>query len=434
MCNSIWKDEVKCKKFPSLEGDIKTDVLIVGGGLCGVLCAYFLSWAGVDYKLLESDRIGNGISGNTSAKITALQGLTYNKLISSFGKDKAQLYLKANTEALERYAKMSKNIECDFTFKPAYTYTLRDRKVIEDEVFAIRSLGGKAEYVDKVSLPFEVLGAVKMPKQAQFHPMKFIDKISENLNIYENSRVIKISQNKAYTEKGSVTAKKIIIATHFPFLNLYGGYFLKMYQNRSYMMVLEDASDIDGMFVDEDMDGMSFRNHGSTLIVGAGGSRTGLYNPGIKKLDNFHKKYYPKTKKSHTWAAQDCMSLDSLPYIGKYSAVKSDLYVATGFNKWGMTTSMISALILRDMVMERENEYEELFSPQRSIMHRQLLCNGIEAVRNMASISTKRCSHLGCALKWNKYEHSWDCPCHGSRFDNTGNILDNPANKRGYHL
>ena len=206
MCDSIWKNEVKCKEFPTLEGNEKTDVLIIGGGLCGVLCAYFLSWAGVDYKLLEASRIGNGISGDTSAKITALQGLTYNRLINSFGRDKAQLYLNANHEALERYAQMSKNIECDFTFKPAYTYTLRDRIAIENEIRAIRSLGGIAEYVDDLPLPFEVIGAVRMPKQAQFHPMKFIDKISENLNICENSQVTKISRNIAYTEKGSVTA------------------------------------------------------------------------------------------------------------------------------------------------------------------------------------------------------------------------------------
>ncbi|MBQ4145361.1 MAG: FAD-dependent oxidoreductase [Clostridia bacterium] len=434
MCNSIWTEQIKYNEFPELIGEEKTDVLIVGGGLCGILCAYFLSWAGVDYKLVEAGKIGSGISGKTTAKISVLQGLSYSKLIPSFGREKAQLYLNANKEALERYTQMAKNFDCDFVFKPAYIYSLRSASSLEKEVRAIRSLGGMAEYVEKTTLPFQVVGAVKMPKQAQFHPIKFINKISENLNIYEHSRVTRISGNTAYTEKGSVKANKIIIATHFPFINIYGGYSLKLYQNRSYMMALDNITDIDGMYVDEDLDGMTFRNQGSTLIIGAGGSRTGTYNFGPEKLEHFLEKYYPETKKSYVWAAQDCMSLDGLPYIGRYSGIKPNMYVATGFNKWGITSSMIAALLLRDIIMERENEYAELFSPQRSIMHRQLLCNGVEAVKNMISLSTKRCSHLGCALKWNRYEHSWDCPCHGSRFDGSGNVIDNPANKSNRHL
>ena len=256
-----------------------------------------------------------------------------------------------------------------------------------------------------------------------------VEKISEKLNIYEDTFIYDIEPHLATFEGGKISAKKIIVATHFPFINKHGSYFLKLYQHRSYVSAYENAQKLDGMYVDEDMKGMSFRNYGDLLLIGGGDHRTGKQGGTWTELNEFAKKYYPDANQKYEWATQDCMSLDGVPYIGEYSKNTPDLYVATGFNKWGMTNSMISAKILCDMVQNKENEYAKVFSPQRSILKPQLLVNGFEACVNLITPTGKRCPHLGCALKWNKHEHTWDCPCHGSRFKSDGKLIDNPSTK-----
>ena len=231
----------------------------------------------------------------------------------------------------------------------------------------------------------------------------------------------------AVTDSGRIAAEKIIVATHFPFLNKHGSYFLKMYQHRSYVIALKNAPQIDGMYVDEAPAGMSFRTYGNLLLVGGGGHRTGKKGGSWPELQNFARRHYPDAVEKYRWAAQDCMTLDAVPYIGPYSASTSGLYVATGFNKWGMTSSMVSAMLLRDMVQGKENPCAPVFSPSRTILRPQLAVNAFEAAAGWLVPAARRCPHLGCGLKWNPHEHSWDCPCHGSRFTQDGKKLDNPA-------
>ena len=226
---------------------------------------------------------------------------------------------------------------------------------------------------------------------------------------------------------GRIWAEKVIVTTHFPFLNKHGSYFLKLYQRRSYVIALEHAANVDGMYIDEAEDGLSFRNHGNLLLVGGGGHRTGKQGGGWHELRNFAAKHYPQAIEKYHWATQDCMSLDGAPYIGPYSASTSGLYVATGFNKWGMTSSMVSAMILSDLVQEKEHPFAKVFSPSRSMFRPQLITNGWEAMVSLLTPTTRRCPHLGCALKWNSQEHTWDCPCHGSRFEEDGKRIDGPA-------
>ena len=201
-----------------------------------------------------------------------------------------------------------------------------------------------------------------------------------------------------------------------------------MYQERSYVIALENAPQLNGMYVDENKDGFSFRGYKELMILGGGTHRTGKPSDGWKKIREFAKIHYPTSKEIFSWATQDCITLDSIPYIGRYSKNTPNLYVATGFNKWGMTSSMIASLVLCDLINEKENKYSELFTPSRSILHPQLILNGIEAVGSLLTPAKKRCPHLGCALKWNPHEHSWDCPCHGSRFDEKGKLINNPSN------
>lgn len=426
MLNSVWTNDCKLPEFPRLEKDIKTDVLIVGGGMAGILCAYWLQREGVDYALIEADRIMGGVSRNTTAKITSQHGLVYHKLVRRFGPEIARAYWDINEMALDEYGKLGKTADCDFAEKDNYIYSVDMQELLE-ELAALEQAGIPAELVEKTGLPVDTAGAVCFKNQAQFHPLKFARQIAKDLNIYENTRAKEFVGNTVLTDGGRISAGKIIIATHFPILNKHGGYFLKLYQQRSYVLALANAGQVEGMYLDAKENGLSFRNCRELLLLGGGGHRTGKQGGNWAQLERFATKHYPQAREVCRWATQDCMSLDGMPYIGQYSKATPNLFVATGFNKWGMTSSMAAAMILKDLVQGKENYYAPIFSPQRGILHPQLLYNGAESVLNLLTPTKPRCPHLGCALKWNKAEHSWDCPCHGSRFDAGGKLLDNPA-------
>lgn len=268
---------------------------------------------------------------------------------------------------------------------------------------------------------------MKFERQAQFNPLKFLYAVSKDLNIYENTKLLEFLPDKITTNRGNVTAKKIIVATHFPILNKHGMYFIKMYQHRSYVVALKNASDVGGMYVDENEKGLSFRNYGDLLLLGGGSHRTGEKGGNRQELSAFAKENYPEAETVCQWAAQDCITLDGMPYIGQYSQNTPDLYVTTGFNKWGMTSSLVGAKILADAVCGKKNPYAELFSPSRSILHPRLASNLCKTVLNLLTPTVPRCPHLGCALKYNPQERSWDCPCHGSRFTEDKKLIDNPA-------
>lgn len=425
---SVWNDNSNIKRFSRLDRDINTDVLIIGGGMAGILTAYFLHQNGVKYVLAEKNRICSGTTQNTTAKITFQHGLIYHKLLKSCGKENARKYLQANKIAFEKYALMCRNIECDYEIKDNYVYSLNNRKKLEDEVRAVDKIGFRSEFCQRVRIPLKTEGAVKFPNQAQFNPLKFVSAIAEGLNIFEDTFVREMIGTTAITNRGTIHAKRVIVATHFPFINKHGSYFLKLYQHRSYVLGLKNAQEINGMYVDENHKGISFRNYGDLLLLGGGGHRTGEKGGGWNELKAFASRCYPHSQTQYYWAAQDCMSLDGIPYIGQYSGSTPNLFTASGFNKWGMTGAMVSAMILSDMIMGNRNNLAEIFSPSRSILKPKLFINGFKAVKNIITPTSKRCPHMGCALKWNKAEHSWDCGCHGSRFDENGKVLDNPAN------
>ncbi len=425
---SVWRNTIDLPHFPELTGDVKTDVLIIGGGITGLLCAYFLQERGIDYLLVEGDEICRGVTGNTTAKITAQHGLIYAELIKHKGMERAGLYLEANRKAVRKYAELAQQFACDFTEKTAYVYSVDNRKKLEKEAEAYRALGLDDEIVDTTELPFATAGAVRMKRQAQFHPLKFLAGMAQNLRIYEHSFVTQLMPGKAVTQQGTIAYQQVIFATHYPIDNKHGYYFLKLYQNRSYVIALEHASKIEGMYVDEASKGMSFRNYQDLLLIGGGSHRTGKKGGNWQELRQFAGKYYPNAVERYCWAAQDCIPLDKMPYIGVYSSAMPGCYVASGFQKWGITSAMVSAMLLTDMVQGIENPYTSVFHPGRSIFSGQLVCNVTESAINLLTPTVPRCPHMGCALKWNPVERSWDCPCHGSRFAQDGSLLDNPAN------
>ncbi|GAA0114937.1 FAD-dependent oxidoreductase [Clostridium senegalense] len=472
---SVWSESCKFKRREVLEKDIKTDILIIGAGIAGILTAYMLKQEGRDVVLIDAAEVVSGNTKNTTAKITSQHRLIYNKLISEFGEEKAKQYAKANELAIKRYKEIieERKIDCDFEEKSAYAYSLNEIDGLKEEVEAANKLGINAEFVEETKLPFKVDGTIKFNNQAQFNPLKFLKDISKDLIIYENTRALEIKENLVITNRGDITANNIVVATHYPIMNVPGYYFLKMHQERSYVLALENASDVEGMYIDINKDGYSFRNYKDLLLLGGIGQRTGENEIGgsYDELRRIAKELYPESKEKYHWSAQDCITVDGIPYIGRYSDETPNIYVATGFNKWGMTSSMVSAMIISDMILEKENDFSEIFSPKRfdllssinnitkdigetakNFIAQKIYIpsSRIEHIKNGHAgiveyngekvgvyknndgkefvVSTK-CAHLGCQLHWNADELTWDCPCHGSRFDYKGRLIGSPATK-----
>lgn len=429
MQESIWKQEIRLPEYPTLGGGAKTDVLIIGGGMAGLLTAHALTRAGVNCLVIDAGRIAGGVTGNTTAKITSQHGLVYQKLLRQSGEEIARGYWEANQAALWEFRTLAGQIPCDFEAKDNYIYAREDCSQVDAELEALFRLKIPAEYAQDLPLPIPTAGAVCFREQAQFHPLKFLAGIVGNLNIREYTRAYRIEKGMVLTNRGRIRAEKIIVATHFPILNRRGLYFMKQYQDRSYVLALEGAQQVDGMYLDGEGSGLSFRNQGEFLLLGGGSHRTGGKTRGWEPLSVFARAHYPGTREVCRWAAQDCVTLDCIPYIGQYSPRTPWLYVATGFNKWGMTSSMVSAMVLAEQIQGRESPWGGIFDPARPVKWAPLGKNAWDSAVNLLTPTRPRCPHLGCALEWNPFEHSWDCPCHGSRFSRSGALLDGPAVK-----
>ncbi|WP_316248737.1 FAD-dependent oxidoreductase [Zongyangia hominis] len=471
---ALWRDQADLPQFPALSGDYEAEVAIIGGGMAGILTAYLLRERGVEAVVLEADRVASGQTQNTTAKITSQHGLIYHKLMETMGEELARQYAKANEEAIASYRDIiaKENIDCHFEERDAYLYSLREMNPLVREAEAAAKLGIAASFTTQTELPFPVQGAVRFEGQAQFHPLLFLRSIVEGLSIFERTRVQTVEEDQLVTDKGTVRAKHIVFACHYPFLNAPGYYFMRMHQERSYVLALDHAMQVKGMYlgIDED-DGWSLRSAEGLLLFGGGNHRTGE-NRGGGKYNMLRKKageLWPQSEERYHWSAQDCMTLDIVPYIGPYASSAPGWYVATGFEKWGMTSSMAAATILTNLICGGHSPNSEVFSPQRftpGASAKNFLKEGGHAVRDLsreifappraviedlpmghggvvevdgqkvgvyrdengeAHVVSVRCPHLGCQLEWNPDEKSWDCPCHGSRFDFTGKLICGPA-------
>ena len=424
----IWTQGLEIPRFPQLDGDTSTEILVIGGGMAGILCARELQSRGIECLLVEGNTIGSGITSGTTAVLSTLHDPLYQDLSARFGQEPARLYFLANWEALEKYRTLAQRYPCDFQERPHYRYAMTQAQAerLKTEAELLQRLGFSAEYRKETPLPFPVAGAVYLPGMAQFHPLRFLYGLASNLKIRENTPVLGISNGVAFTERGKIWARKILVATHFPLGRFRGLYFMKLYQRRSYVVALGGGPNVEGTYAGMGANGISLRNFGDNLFLSGGRHRTGGKG-GWETVRNFAERHFPGLPERYAWANQDCMTLDGLPYVGAFSPHTPDLYVATGFGAWGMTNSMAAATLLADLVTGKESPYTAVYSPSRSMLRLQLLSNLGHTLSNFLRLTPRRCSHMGCALKWNPAEHSWDCPCHGSRFTADGAVLDSPA-------
>lgn len=425
---SVWQNTYEKKCYPTLKGNVRTQVLVIGGGMAGVLCARKLQEAGKDVILAEASRIGTGITARTTAVLTAQHDFLYQDMIKRFDETTARAYLHANLDAVKAFRALSKEIPCDFQEKNSIQFSATDAARLQEEMKTVNRLGFAARMTEAPWF-LEAVAAVEYPGMAQFHPLKFLAGAVRELRIYENSPVRKLQDTTAFFDRGTVRAEQVVVATHFPFINRHGLYFMKLYQNRSYVLGLENAPELDVTVAELEGQGIYMRRYGDLLLLGGGDHRTGKKGGGFAFLRDYAQTHFPKAREKYLWANQDCMSLDGLPYVGQYSPNMPNVYVATGFNAWGMTNSMVAAQVIADQICGKENLLGKILRPDRSMLHKQLFCNMGETVANFAIPTVRRCTHLGCALRWNPQEHSWDCPCHGSRFSEEGKVLDTPAQK-----
>lgn len=439
---SIWVTETGIRKRGPLPGDLETEAVVIGAGMAGILTAYHLQQAGLRTVVLEADRIGSGQTKNTTAKITFQHNLIYNRLIQTLGSRAAFAYASANENAIDAYEKLirEKEIDCDFVRCSSYLYSRKDAVPLRREVDAVMGIGVEAVFDTDSELPFPVAGVARFDRQARFNPLKFLAVISEEVTVYEQTEVLKVEGDRVQTNKGCVSARHIIFACHYPFINMPGYYFARMHQERSYVVALEGAGRIEGMYLGIDKDGLSFRQQGDMLLLGGGSHRTGRNRKGGQYawLQDRARELYPKSRVIRQWSAQDCMTLDGIPYIGRFSVRRPNWYVATGFGKWGMSSSMAAANILTALITEQRSAQAGVFSPQRSLTGRAVKELGIHSLYTIKGLVkhllpagqgriVPNCPHMGCRLEWNPEEGTYDCPCHGSRFDESGKLIDEPA-------
>lgn len=446
---SLWEETIRIPQRKAAEGMYEREVVVIGAGMTGILTAWQLQRAGKQVAVVEAGRIAGGQTGRTTAKITSQHGLLYSRLIENIGFEKAGLYAEANQRAIDEYERIitENGIDCDFQRLPAYLYSTVNEEALKRETEAAAQLGIAAEFVRNIELPFDTAGAVRFANQAQFHPLKFIRALAENLEIFENSLVTRVDDTLVCTDKAMFMAKQVVFATHYPIRNVPGFYFLRQHQERSYVIALTGCKPLQGIYYSAEPEGFSLRSAGDKLLLGGNSHRTGENRQGgaYACLKAAACKYFPGAEIAALWSAQDCMPHDEIPFIGRYSRIRRDWYVATGYKKWGMTSAMAAALLLTDMALGKENAWEKVFSPQRicpKAARENFWTDVGESMKGLWKGAFQpmeknrrgekvrvRCTHMGCKLTWNPDEKSWDCPCHGSRFTEDGKLLDEPARK-----
>jgi glycine/D-amino acid oxidase-like deaminating enzyme/nitrite reductase/ring-hydroxylating ferredoxin subunit len=484
---SFWEKSAERSSYPPLSGEVSCDVAVIGGGIVGVTTAYRLAEEGARVCLLEARRIGAGTTGYTTAKITSLHGLTYARLERSLGSETARVYGEANHAGLEAIAQTvaELSIDCDFRRKPNFTYTESEsgRGAIEDEVAAAERAGLPASSATVEELPFPVAAAVSFPDQAEFHPLKYLHALAAaaaeaGCELHEQTRVVSVDQGDPcalHTDRDqTLEAERVIVATHLPILDR-GLFFARTHPERSYVLLARLRGDVPvGMYLSDESPSHSLRAvptaDGELLMIGGESHKAGQSEASERyaALERWGRERFDVESLEHHWATQDNMPADTLPFVGRLWPFSDRILTATGLRKWGIAMGTSAAAILTDLAAGRENGWEPTFTPMRAHpkagatsfvkenanVGKHFFLDRIARRESAEEIApgegrvvgagvgqravyrddsgqvhtlSARCTHLGCIVGFNRAERTWDCPCHGSRFAATGEVIEGPA-------
>ena len=485
---SLWVDTAPETSYPKLEGPVEVDVAVIGGGIAGLTAALFLKRAGVRVAVIEAGRVGTGVTGHTTGKVSALHRLVYSELRRSFGERGARTYGEANQAAIEKIAELVKAeaIECDFRRVANYTYAESAAALgqVREEAEIALQLGLPAAYTDSPPLPFAARGAVRFDDQAQLHATKYLVGLAravagDGSHVFEESRVTKLDHGapcRVETKHGSITAEAAIVATNIPIADR-GLFFARCHAHRSYLIALAlDGELPEGTFISADEPLRSIMPHRTgdldLLLVGGEGHRasdTADAGKRYRRLEAWARERFPVASLEYRWSTQDGLPIDGIPYIGRMSPFSRHVYVATGFRKWGLTNGTVAGMILADEILGEPNPWSSTFNSNRlkplaggRRFVTENLRAGVRLVRdrlaprasalpelrpgegtvldlNGEKVAARKdergdvhmvsavCTHLGCIVEWNGVDQTWDCPCHGSRFDPSGSVIQGPA-------
>jgi glycine/D-amino acid oxidase-like deaminating enzyme/nitrite reductase/ring-hydroxylating ferredoxin subunit len=486
---SVWMDTTPATTYPALTEAVSVDVCVIGGGITGLTAATLLKEGGLTVAVIDMHRVAAGVTGYTTAKVTALHGLTYDQVHSKHGADGARAYAQAQTHALEWIAMRARDVECDFRRRPAFTYAegSDDIDAVQREVEAAREAGLAAEFTEDVDLPWPVAGAVRLDEQAEFHPRRFLLHLAGTIpgdgsHVFERTRALDVDSGSpctVRTDRGDIAAGRVLVATHYPFLDR-GLFFARLSPERSYALgVRARGATPQGMFLSTESPSHSIRatphDDGELLIVGGEGHKTGQEGDvagRYARLEGWARDHFDVESVVYRWGAQDAMPADGIPYVGPVLPGEDRVFTASGFRKWGMTNGVAAARILADRLLGRENAWAETFDSNRfkpvaaaaTLLKENVnvgahffgdrvtspgpdaledLVPGDGAIMRVGSrkVAAYRdqdgtvravdpiCTHLHCEVRFNSGDRSWDCPCHGSRFDTDGTVLEGPATR-----